>query len=74
MNPNVKKKKLIHTAVPTIFDIPNPPPRVTPKRPLPHRHSAEMCKKPKQDPIIVPPDEPIKGTLCKLFFMLNKCI
>ena len=74
MNPNVKKKKLIHTAVPTIFDIPNPPPRVTPKRPLSHRHSAEMCKKPKQDPIIEPPDEPIKGALCKLFFMLNKCI
>ena len=72
MNPNIKKKKLIHTAVPTLFDIPNPPPRVTPKRPLPNRQIVEMCKKPKQDPVIEPLLEPIKGTLCKSFSALNK--
>ena len=34
MNP-VNKKSLIHTAIPTLFDVPNPPPRITPKRGLP---------------------------------------
>ena len=34
MNP-VEKKSLIHTAIPTLFDVPNPPPRITPKRALP---------------------------------------
>ena len=34
MNP-VEKKSLIHTAIPTLFDVPNPPPRITPNRPLP---------------------------------------
>ena len=36
MNP-VEKKSLIHTAIPTLFDVPNPPPRITPKRALPKR-------------------------------------
>ena len=36
MNP-VNKKSLIHTAIPTLFDIPNPPQRITPKRSLPKR-------------------------------------
>ena len=30
MNPAMKNR-LIHNAVPTIFDIPNPPPKLTPK-------------------------------------------
>ena len=30
MNRNAPKKKLIHNAVPTLFDVPNPPPRLTP--------------------------------------------
>ena len=33
----VEKKSLIHTVIPTLFDIPNPPPRITPKRALPKR-------------------------------------
>ena len=36
MNP-VNKKSLIHTAIPTLFDVPNPPPRITPKRGLSKR-------------------------------------
>ena len=44
MNPNVKKKKLIHTAVPTLFDVPNPPPKVTLKRSLPHRENVVRYK------------------------------
>lgn len=62
MNPNVKKKKLIHTAVPTLFDVPNPPPKVTLKRSLPHRENVEMPKKQKLDVEMEPPDEPSKGT------------
>ena len=33
MNP-VEKRSLIHTAIPTFFDVPNPPPRITPNGPL----------------------------------------
>ncbi|GFO44599.1 52 kda repressor of the inhibitor of the protein kinase [Plakobranchus ocellatus] len=36
MNPAVRNK-LIHCAVPTVFDIPNKPPSVTPRRPPPKR-------------------------------------
>ena len=60
MNRNAKKKKLIHTAVPTLFDIPNPPPRLTLKRSLPQRKNIEI-KKPKQDPVTEPLDEPPEG-------------
>ena len=45
MNP-AKKNSLIHTAVPTIFDVPNPPPSVTPKRPLPKHTCATPPPKP----------------------------
>ena len=32
------KNKLIHTAIPTLMNLPNPPPKWTPSRPLPkHR-------------------------------------
>ena len=34
MNP-ANKNSLIHTAVPTLFNVPNPPPRLAPKRFLP---------------------------------------
>ena len=44
MNP-AKKNSLIHTAVPTIFDVPNPQPSVTPKRPLPKRTCATQPPK-----------------------------
>ena len=33
-----KSNSLIHNAVPTIFDVPNPPPLLTPKRSLPMCH------------------------------------
>ena len=33
----VKKNSLVHNAVPTLFDVPNPPPKVTMKRKLPNR-------------------------------------
>ena len=40
MNPKIKKS-LIHNAVPTIFDVPNPPKTVTPKRSLPEKRSSK---------------------------------
>ena len=43
---SAKKNSLIHTAVPTIFDVPNPPPSVTPKRPLPKCTCATPPPKP----------------------------
>ncbi|GFO08203.1 chemosensory receptor a [Plakobranchus ocellatus] len=36
MNPALRNK-LIHCAVPTVFDIPNKPPSVTPRRPPPKK-------------------------------------
>ena len=62
MNRNAQRKKLIHNAVPTLFDVPNPPPRLTPQRPLPHRDNIEVQKKPRQDSVVKSPDELIKGT------------
>ena len=34
------KRRLVRTAVPTLFDIPNPPPRITCKRPPPKQRKA----------------------------------
>ena len=31
------KNRLIHTVVPTLMNLPNPPPKLTPSRPLPKR-------------------------------------
>ena len=39
MNPS-EKKSLIHMSIPTIFNMPNPPPKVTPRRQLPKQHLA----------------------------------
>ena len=52
MNP-AKKNSLIHTAVPTIFDVPNPPPLITPKRPLPKYRC--VTPSPKASSVIVQP-------------------
>ena len=43
-----QKKSLVHKAVPTIFDIPNPPPKVTIQRKLPIRCNQEKSKTKKQ--------------------------
>lgn len=40
MNPQLKNK-LVWNAVPSIFDVPNPPAPVTTKRPLPRKRSLE---------------------------------
>ena len=37
MNPLIKKR-LIRTAVPTLMNIPNPPPMLMPTRPLPKQY------------------------------------
>ena len=42
------KNKLVHDAVPTLFDIPNPPARVTIKRKLPIRHDHDGPKRKKK--------------------------
>ena len=34
------KNKLIHTAVPTLMNLPNPPPKLTPSRPLTKKKAA----------------------------------
>ena len=36
---NKKRKKLMPNAIPSIFEVPNPPKAVAPKRKLPTRHS-----------------------------------
>jgi hypothetical protein len=43
-----QKNSLVHDAVPTLFDIPNPPPKVTIKRKLPTRCNQEEPKTKKQ--------------------------
>ena len=43
-----QKKSLVHNAVPTLFDIPNPPPKVTIQRKLPIRCNEEESKTKKQ--------------------------
>ena len=46
-----EKKRLIWNAVPSVFNVPNPPPSVTPKQCLPGRkpvdRSSSSAKKPK---------------------------
>ncbi|GFN81067.1 THAP domain-containing protein 9 [Plakobranchus ocellatus] len=37
------RNKLIHCAVPTVFDIPNKPPSVTPRRPPPKKKDLDLC-------------------------------
>ena len=39
----VKRNSLIHNAVQTIFDVPNPPPLLTPKRSL-SMHHIDICE------------------------------
>ena len=56
MNPAMKNR-LIHNAVPTIFDISNPPPKLTPKQQLPKYHPLPS-KTPKQEQVQTPPDMP----------------
>lgn len=40
-----KKNSLIWNAVPTIFQVPNPPPKVTPKRAPPKRRLPETSQR-----------------------------
>ena len=56
MNPAMKNR-LIHNAVPTIFDIPNPPPKLTPKQQRPKYHPLPS-KTPKPEQVQTPPDMP----------------
>ena len=67
MNATVKRKRLIRNAVPTLFDIPNPPKRLTPKRPppTPRPHVPLKSKKPKtgdENPTFGKSNKPEKGT------------
>ena len=51
------KDRLIHNAVPTIFDIPNPPPKPMPKPQLPKYHP--LCSKtPQPEQMQILPDIP----------------
>ena len=52
MNP-AKRNSLIHNAVPTIFDVPNPPPLLTPRRPIPKHHETV------QTATTLSPEEPL---------------
>lgn len=45
------KDKLIHNAMPSLFDVPNPPSAVTIKRPLPKRET-QPRKRPKTESAI----------------------
>ena len=47
---HLNSKRLKRDAVPTLFDIPNAPQKVTPKRPL--RERQEPNKKVRQDPAV----------------------
>ena len=51
MNP-VVRNRLIHTAVPTVIAVPNPPPLLTPKRQLPKRSSPPRPQTHRQEIII----------------------
>ena len=51
------KNKLIHNAVPTVFDVPNPPPKLTPKGQLPKYHPL-ASKIPKPEQVQTPSDIP----------------
>lgn len=42
------KNKLVHNAIPTLFNIPNPPAKITMKRRLPVRHQQEGPKRKKK--------------------------
>ena len=42
------KNRLIHNAVPTLFDIPNPPPLLTPKRCLQKKSATEEKQVPQE--------------------------
>ncbi len=67
MNPSVKNK-LVWNAVPTIFDVPNPPKLITPQRPLPSKRimtdaSDRPQKKAKPSPAEVTPETPTSHRL-----------
>ena len=67
MNP-AKRNSLIHNAVPTIFDVPNPPPLLTPRRPIPKRHETVQTATTlsPEEPLITIEEHPKKGTQPKI--------
>ena len=67
MNP-AKWNSLIHNAVPTIFDVPNPPPLLTPRRPIPKRHETVQTATTlsPEEPLITIEEHPKKGTHPKI--------
>ena len=61
-----KRNRLIETAIPTLFDVPNPPPKITPKRKLKERKPTEQV--PQEEPLSAV-DTPKKRKLKK--FLAN---
>ena len=85
MNPSAVKKSLIHNALPTLFEIPNPPKTVTPSRPPPKQRkltsthastisSLSDATPSTSNPTQTLPDTPTKTKLKKKVAALQKTV
>ena len=79
------KNSLLRTAIPTLFDVPHPPPQAGPKRPPPTpRENLPIIKKAKVNNIVLPANESGRccssqsetlGIMVTYFFVyIHKCV